>query len=142
MISVPNTKYQPKDLTSLTQQLVSTIYPCSPDMRNLRNRGDGCLNARITRSSVDICFGRRFIVICGWLAYHFMLNHLSTYLRVLWVPRLFVLRRVGGRVRPGEEPPPRQRFLCLPRAKPSNGVGRTRPQQVTTTPDRISASLL
>ena len=83
MISVPNTKYQPKDLTSLTQQLVSTIYPCSPDMRNLRNRGDGCLNARITRSSVDICFGRRFIVIYVWLAYHFMLNSVATYLRAL-----------------------------------------------------------
>ena len=50
----------------------------------------------------------------------------------LRVPRLFVLRRVVGRVRPGGESPPRQRFLCLPRAKPSNGVGRTRPQRVTT----------
>ena len=124
MISVPNTKYQPKDLTSLTQQLVSTIYPCSPDMRNLRNRGDGCLNARITRSSVDICFGRRFIVICVWLAYHFMLNHLSTYLRILWVPRLFVLRRVVGRVRPGGESPPRQRsFACLGQNPPTASGG-------------------
>ncbi len=61
-----------------------------------------------------------------------MLNTSATYLRILWIPRLFVLGRVVGRVRPGGDSPPCQRFLCLPRAKPSNGVGRTRPQQVTT----------
>ncbi len=83
-----------------------------------------------------------FIVIYVWLAYHFMLNTFTTYPRTLWVPRLFVLRRVVGRVRSGGESPPYQRFLCLPRAKPSNSVERTRPQRVTTTQDKISASLL
>ena len=66
-----------------------------------------------------------------------MLNTFSTYLRILWIPRLFVLGRVVGRVRPGGDSPPCQRFLCLPRAKPSNGERRTRPQQVTTLPLKL-----
>lgn len=73
-----------------------------------------------------------FFATYVWQAYHFVLNTSATYLRILRIPRLFVLGRVVGRVRPGGDSPPRQRFLCLPQAKPSNGVGRTRPQQVTT----------
>ena len=64
-----------------------------------------------------------FFIVFVWHAYHFVLNICLSYLWAIAAPRLFVLGRVVGRVRPGWDSPPCQRSLCLPRAKPSNGVG-------------------
>lgn len=134
MIRLPNTNYQPlvfsscnrkdnlikggKEPMSSWHSLKLFLAPTQVFLRQISSKLD-------------------FFVNYVWLAYHFMLNTFSTYLRILWIPRLFVLGRVVGRVRPGGDSPPCQRFLCLPRAKPSNGERRTRPQQVTTLPLKL-----
>ncbi len=134
MIRLPNTNYQPLVFSSCNRK-DNLIKGGKEPMSSWHS-----LKLFLAATQVflrQISSKLDFFVNYVWLAYHFMLNTFSTYLRILWIPRLFVLGRVVGRVRPGGDSPPCQRFLCLPRAKPSNGERRTRPQQVTTLPLKL-----
>ena len=54
----------------------------------------------------------------------FYVKHFSNVPADLWIPRLFVLRRVVGRVRPGGDSPPCQRsFACLGQNPPTASGG-------------------